>query len=301
MTARRTIPLGLAGCALAAVAAPAWAHPEPPAEPGAYEYAQPESADAPVIYREGEVVQPLPGEDAPPPPRPDDLHAHDHAHTAGHGHGHGYAEAPLHPHGEHVPMQPPHGAQAYHAMPPYPYQAHHAPPQPAFEHERWLADCRERLGDRRGRDEDGVGAGILGAIVGGVIGNRVASGERLAGTLIGAGVGGLAGVAIGSAIGAAARDRDDDRVADECELYLDDYLAGYGRHPGYGYGHPQAYGYGHPVHMTYVPVLVMVPQRAVIRETVTEEWIDAPAPARRTIHHHAPPAPAKKAKRIKAK
>lgn len=297
MTSRRTIPLGLASCALAAVAAPAWAHPEPPPEPGTYEYAQPAPEEAPVVYREEEVVQPLPGAEAPP------LTHHDHAHPGDHSH----ADAPLqppHPHHDHVPMQPPHGPHAYHVLPPHAYPMHGALPQPAFDRDGWLADCRARLGHRRGRDEDGVGGGILGAIVGGVIGNRVASGERLAGTLIGAGVGGLAGVAIGTAIGAATRDRDHARAADECELYLDDYLARYSRRPDYGYGHPYAYGYGYPVQMTYMPVLVMVPQRAVVRETVTEEWIDAPAPAKRTIHRHTP-APATKAvkqvKRIKSK
>jgi len=101
----------------------------------------------------------------------------------------------------------------------------------------------------------------------------------------------VAGVAIGSAIGATSRDRRDDRAADECELYLEDYYAGYGRQPGYGYG------YSHQ--MTYVPVLVVVPQRAVVRETVIEEWVDAPAPARRTIHRHSAPAPATKAVKVR--
>lgn len=282
MTARRTVPLGLAACALIA-AAPAWSHPV--GEPGEYEYAQPAPPEAPVIYQPGEVVQDVPGHGEP---------------HRDHGAKHEpYADAPMQPEHDHqrdAPMQPDH---YHHPMPVHGYPGHAAPPQPRFDHAAWLAECRVRLGDGRARDEDGVGGGILGAIVGGVIGNRVASGERLAGTLIGAGVGGLAGVAIGTAIGAATRDRDDDRVIDECEAYLDDYLArGY---PQHGYGPAYGYGYGAPMHMTYAPVLVMVPQRAVIRETVTEEWVeDSPRPARRTIErHHATQPVATKVKRVR--
>lgn len=284
MTARRTVPLGLAACALVA-ATPAWSHPVE--APGEYEYAQPAPAEPPVVYQPGEVVQDVPGDHGP--------HGD---HAARHDSDH-HADAPVQPDHDHhgdVPVQP---ERYHHAMPAHSYPRYAAPPQPGFDHAAWLAECRARLGDGRARDEDGVGGGVLGAIVGGVIGNRVASGERLAGTLIGAGVGGLAGIAIGTAIGAAARDRDDDRIIDECEAYLDDYLARGYPQPGYGPGY--GYGYGAPVHMTYVPVLVMVPQRAVIRETVTEEWVEGSArPARRTIERHHPPQPAAtKVKRIR--
>ncbi len=58
-------------------------------------------------------------------------------------------------------------------------------------------------------------------------------------------------------------------------MYLDRYAAGgpaYG-YPGYGY---PGYTYGY----TLVPVMVAIPQRAVVRETVTEEWVDEPVRAR---------------------
>jgi hypothetical protein len=124
--------------------------------------------------------------------------------------------------------------------------------------------------------------GLLGAIAGGVVGNRVNDRHRLAGTLVGAGVGGIAGLVVGSAIDAAGHRRHDD----ECALYLDRYLAEYPP-TGYGYpgGYPAAYGYGYPVAM--MPVLIQVPQRTIIRETVTEEtWTETrPGPAHRRARH----------------
>lgn len=140
--------------------------------------------------------------------------------------------------------------------------------------------------------------GLLGAAAGGIIGNRAWNSERLAGTLVGAGVGGLAGIAIGSAIGAAA----DRRSEDECAWHLDRYMdAGYAA-PGYGTGY--GYGYGYPA-FAYVPVLVQIPQRAVVREYVTEEWIDVPQHARpatqtKIIRQPAPRAD-KRSKLIKAR
>jgi hypothetical protein len=136
--------------------------------------------------------------------------------------------------------------------------------------------------------------GLLGAGVGGVIGNRAWDSERLAGTLLGAGVGGLAGVAIGSAIGAAGDRRRDDECAWQLDRYMvGSHAAGGYSHSGYAPGY-HGYGYGHPV-IAYVPVLVAIPQRAVVRETVTEEWGDAPArhhtqPYRRAPRVHAPAA-----------
>ncbi len=293
MIVRRKLGFGLTSCALAALTAPALAQSQPPAAPDGYEYAQPLPAPPPVIYLPGEVAQPLPSDTVPTPPD-DGGTTNDHP-----------ADAPPEPesgYDDNVPTQPSHIAHGYPAAPPYPYPGYpHALPQPAFDRDAWLSACRQRLGYRDGRDEDGVGGGILGAIVGGVIGNRVAGGERLAGTLIGAGVGGLAGIAIGSAIGASARDRDEARAIDECELYLDDYLAGYGRQPVHG--HEYGYGYAPPV--SYVPVLVMIPQRAVVRETVTEEWIEAAGHARRAVPQRTsptratPPAATGKVKHIK--
>ncbi len=40
-------------------------------------------------------------------------------------------------------------------------------------------------------------------------------------------------------------------------------------HPHYGH-----YGYGYAIPAMYVPVRITVPQRAIVRETVTEEWVE---------------------------
>lgn len=187
---------------------------------------------------------------------------------------------------------PPHGIGGYPYAPPY--AAPHYPAPARFDREAWLADCRERIRGVNREDRGGVIGGLLGAVAGGVIGNRSWDRERLAGTLLGAGVGGLAGIAIGSAIGAAG----DRRREDECAWHLDRYIdAGHG-YPGSGYGH------GYPA-FAYVPVLVQVPQRAVVREYVTEEWIDEPVrsrsvPRSKIILQPAPPA-GKRSKLIKAK
>ena len=169
--------------------------------------------------------------------------------------------------GHSYPQQ--HHQAPVHGMPVYQGPVHAMPaPMPApaqYDRDGWLEQCR--ADQRSGNNKGTALGGVLGAIAGGVIGNRVDDkGSRLAGTLIGAGVGGIAGAAIGSAIGAVSNRRD----RDECEMYLDQYgygAAGYG-HGGYSYG--QAYTY------TYVPVWVEVPQRAVVREYVTEEWVDVP-------------------------
>jgi hypothetical protein len=280
MTVRRLIPLGAASCA-AAIAMPALAQdaPEMTYEERTYEYATP-APEGEIVYERAEVVQPV----APPHVDHYQSDAHDRVQHGANAHD----DVPMQPEWHEAP--PPHAMP--HSMPHHAYPARAAPlPPQAFDREGWLADCRAQYGDERSRRSGRQGGGILGAAVGGVIGNRVADGDRLAGTLIGAGVGGLAGLAIGSAIGAA---NDRDRAADECELYLDRYMAGghagYPGHvwPGYGYGYHHAYAY--PA-VAYVPVLVMVPQRAVVRETVTEEWTDA-APKRRRVHHEPAPAPA---------
>lgn len=170
-------------------------------------------------------------------------------------------------HGVPVHQMPTHQGPVYYPAPP---QGHVAAPQ-HFDREAWLDECRADLGD--GKRKGGLFGGVLGAIAGGVIGNRVDDdGNRLAGTLIGAGVGGIAGAVIGQAIGGAS----DRRERDECERYLDGYGYGY---PAQGYG--QGYGYGYPAYgqaytYTYVPTWVEVPQRAVVREYVTEEWVDEP-------------------------
>ncbi|WJY19580.1 glycine zipper 2TM domain-containing protein [Alteriqipengyuania flavescens] len=91
----------------------------------------------------------------------------------------------------------------------------------------WLDECRSR-----DRDSNIEGA-IIGGVIGGIAGNRIAGeGNRRIGTVVGGVVGAAAGAAIDSAEGG---------YADECEAYLDRYMAsGHG-----GYGYQSAYGYGH--------------------------------------------------------
>ena len=245
-----------------ALAAPALGQP---AEP--YEFA--EEADAEAIYHPDPVIQPL---SMPSPMAP-----------AVSGHlpdARNEAAAPLR-----VSPSPlagvPHAWNSYtpplpHRTCPHFYAMEHGR-MPPFERDAWLLNCRERIRGVR-RDERGaVIGGLLGAAAGGLIGNRAWDSERLAGTLLGAGVGGLGGAAIGTAIGAAG----DRRRQDDCAWYLDRLMADYS---GYGYlPTGVGYGYAYPA-VAYVPVPVWVPQRAVIRETVTEEWVNEPVRARSMSH-----------------
>jgi hypothetical protein len=194
-----------------------------------------------------------------------------------------------------------HGAYPGHAMgapvyfPQDGYPAGAVPYPAGFEREQWsheqvgrdewLQECRARY-DRdggRGGQRGQVIGGLLGAAAGGLIGNRISGrGDRLGGTLIGAGVGGLAGAAAGSAIGRSSDSRD---VMDECEAYLGQHEAQW-RQMRHGYG---------PVML--VPIMVPVEQRAVVREYVTEEWVEEEvlvhAPAKRVIHRTPAPKPVK--------
>lgn len=305
MTARRLISLAMAGGA-AIAAAPVLAQPEMTYEPGRYDYARPVAPPPPVIYQQQPVVQPLPAPMPVPVPMPVPAVSEPVVQPLPGDYAEGDYHAGYEAEGTYrdAPHHHPHHAQPYPQGYPQPYSAAYAgppmPPQPAFDREAWLEDCRARYRDDRGRRDGGIGGGILGAAVGGVIGNRVADGDRLAGTLIGAGVGGIAGAVLGSVIGGSGDRR---RVADECEAWLDRYMEGgygqqgyYGQPYGYGYpgyGYP-AYGYGYAMHMTYVPVLVAVPQRAVVRETVTEEWVEVERPAARPakkVRYQPAPAP----------
>lgn len=171
------------------------------------------------------------------------------------------------------------GAPVYFPQGGYPAGA--APYPAEFERDQlgrdeWLQECRARYDGERGRggQRGQVIGGLIGAAAGGLIGNRVAGrGDRLGGTLIGAGVGGLAGAVAGSAIG---RSSDRREVLDECEAYLSQYEAQW-RQTRYGYG---------PVML--VPIMIPVEQRAVVREYVTEEWVEEEVmvrvPAKRVIH-----------------
>lgn len=288
MPARHLTLFGVAATALTA-ASPALAQPEMP-----YEYAYP-LPPGEVIYRQEPVVQPLPGHQQQPASTQE---AYDETVYAEDDYERDYAYE-----SERAPV--------YHDAPLQPPTAHY-PVSPAlpsrFNRDAWLADCRARYDAQDGRRDGGVVGGLLGAAAGGLIGNRVADGERLAGTLIGAGVGGLAGLAIGTAIGAAV---DGDRAEDYCEAWLERYPPGYAHAPAYPVPAPPPYGYDYPAYyghgcactpaVTYMPVLLAVPQRAVVREYVTEEWVEAEpqieqhAPARRRVIH----TPARPDKRIK--
>ena len=301
MTSRHVLALGTAGIAVA-IASPAAAQPQMTYEGPSYEYAVPAPpappAAPPVIYQSQPVVQPIPA--AP---------SYTYQSQAGADYEYEY---------ETEEYAEPYRAPAYPA-PHHPAPMAHdeyyaAPPQPAaFDRDAWLDQCRDNYRQNARRGDGGVGGGILGAAVGGVIGNRVADGDRLAGTLIGAGVGGLAGLAIGSAIDAATR-KDDAR--EYCEAYLNQHMSGgYGHHYGaypagqYGYAQPQ-YGqayYGqayYPAPMMYVPVMVPVERRAVVRVYV--EYVDEPVTVYEEVqveevvrHRVIEPAPATKTIPIK--
>lgn len=179
---------------------------------------------------------------------------------------------------------PPPGADVlYPGMPSYDAayaQATGGAMQSAYPAQRdaWLAECRARFLDRRGRDRSGVLGALIGAGVGGLVGNRMADGDRLLGTAVGAALGGVAGAAITSHTA-----RRDGRI-DDCERYLADWEA---RGPA-----------GRPMH--YVPVMIPVNQHAVIREEPVDEWIDeapAAAPRQRVVPRRAAPAPRAPARR----
>lgn len=281
MTARHLTLLGCAAGALA-FAGPAAAQPEMP-----YEYAHPAPPQPEVVFRHDPVIQPIPTADpdayAYPPEDAYEVEYRDEVY-----------DPPIQP--DDAPMQPPIG---YHDGPPPPP---HRLEEPRYEREAWIEDCHRQYRDHHGRHQGAVAGGLVGAAAGGLIGNRVADDDRLAGTLVGAGVGGLAGLAVGSAIGDAS-DRADAR--EYCEAMFahgpagypggQPYPAPYGYPAAYGYG----YGYGYPVML--VPVLVQVPQRAVVREYVTEEWVEeaAPPPPHRRVIHRRAPAPAKATKYTK--
>lgn len=190
------------------------------------------------------------------------------------------------------------------------YPAHHhgySPYPITFDRETWLEECRARTRDIDDDDKKGgIIGGLLGAIGGGIIGNRAWDSERLAGTVIGAGVGGLAGAVIGSAL-----DGDDDyRMRYDCEAALDRYMSGgsYYPHrmasrsiPAYGYGYApmvMAYApaYGYQQTMAMIESREEIPQQVIVREYVTEEWVDVPTRERiveEVVEERYEPAPSK--------
>lgn len=310
MIASRLLALTAATSALVC-SAPVMAQADPaPAADGSAA----EAAETAIEYRSEAVVQALPSPPVPPPPPPppppDDIFESDvveyerrtapAATTAIHAQP---ALAAYPAYSAYPGIAAPHVAGSYASPYPYPYPAPHYAghvPQPRqFDREGWLAHCRERIRGVDRKDRGAVIGGLLGAAAGGIIGNRAWDSERLAGTLLGAGVGGLAGIAIGAAIGAAGERRRED----ECAWHLDRYMAaGQG---GYGYpGQAHGYAYGYPA-VAYVPVLVQIPQRAVVREYVTEEWVDVPAKAQPVaqtkIIRQPAPRPDKRIKRVRGR
>ncbi len=179
-----------------------------------------------------------------------------------------------------------------------------------WDRETWLAECHARTRGVERKKRGGIIGGLLGAITGGLIGNRAWDSERLAGTLIGAGAGGLVGGLIGNAI----ENGGDNRPYYNCEEALDRYMSGtaaaprvatrtippYGYAPTYApaYGHAYGYApvyaqpYAYPQQMTYVQTTEEIPQQVVVREYVTEEWVEQPAPQRAPAVREIKRAPA---------
>lgn len=294
MTLRPIVSLALASAAVAA-AAPAWS----------------QSGDPEIVYEQEAVIQPLPGEIPPETTRetvplveqgitPEAQRIeYESEFPAEYGSSRSveqsysaapYSEQAYPPIARPGPMLPPYAAEAPVYFPHANYPG--AMPYPSgYQHDQnsrgqWLAECRARYdgGDGRGKQRGRTIGALVGAAAGGLIGNRVAGrGDRLVGTVIGAGVGGLAGAAAGSAIGESSDRRE---ALDECEAFLLQHEAQW-QSPGYGY---------RP--MMLVPIMIPVEQRAVVREYVTEEWVDeevigeAPGKAVRSI---ARPEPVKTA------
>ncbi|GAA4642205.1 hypothetical protein GCM10023115_04320 [Pontixanthobacter gangjinensis] len=265
MKARYLVSISASACALVA-ATPALAQPEMTYEQKPYEYAQAAPAQGPqpppVTYRQEPVVQPAP--QAMPQPV-----VYEREYEAEYE----YSDAP-HANRPHRALHAmPHHAMPAHGMPPMVAIPHHAYPQHPIPHQAqfdrgaWIEECVTRYnGGQLRRDRNGnIIGGLVGAVAGGVIGNRVAGrGDRLAGSLIGAGVGGLAGLAVGAAIDAATDDRG--RDSEEAWAFCEDYLARYTHQNMGGFGY-----YAQP--MMLVPVMIQVPQHAVVREYVTEETV----------------------------
>ena len=108
--------------------------------------------------------------------------------------------------------------------------------------------------------------------------------------------------------------RDDFSVAYGANSWLLSYLSAvgglYGNNLVYDHeefnasDHYYFWAYGYPA-VAYVPVLVQIPQRAVVREYVTEEWVDVPAKAQPVaqtkIIRQPAPRPDKRIKRVRGR
>jgi hypothetical protein len=159
--------------------------------------------------------------------------------------------------------------------------------------EAWLSECRRRTAVR----DDGMGGVVIGGLLGGFAGNRIGGRHhRTTGT--------IAGAAVGAAVGMAVdKTEDRGRVRDECERYLDEYLA-YQTQVHYGSGYPggqrwayvpayaPAQGPGCACDQRPAMMAAPAPMRAQANctETVEYEYVDVPVrPKVRYIpRRHAP-------------
>ena len=132
-----------------------------------------------------------------------------------------------------------------------------------FDRSAWLAECRDRLSTYEDDQRGAIIGALAGAALGGVLGNRIAGrGNRTLGTVAGAVAGGVAGAAIGDAV--EGDPQPDAGAYQECEAYLDDYMASAAA--GELSGAPAYYGQEYML----VPVTITVPQKAVYREIEVE-------------------------------
>ena len=315
---------GVAASAMIA-ATPGLAAQEMGYEQRVYEYAQPlPEGEADTVFVSEPIVQAVPARpsytEAEAYGEQDygTVHEVEYSHTG-----------PVATHGPAGVMHPP--QPVLHSPYPGPVAQHAYPPMPpVFDRTAWIDECRAYVRDRRRRGDAGATVGgLLGAAAGGIIGNRVADGERLGGTLIGAGVGGLAGLAIGSAIALAKGDPDKRNCREWLDRYEDRiaYGGGYpgggyegGYYPGYGGQHwggqqwggqwAQSWGWSGAYMVAPVTTIVHHHQQAyvpVVREIVTEEWVEENVVEHKHYHQPAPKvryikqAPVKRLKYSKGK
>lgn len=191
-----------------------------------------------------------------------------------------------------------------------------------FDRKDWLKQCSKEVRQKGRGLNAGVGPGLVTAAIGGVVGNRIYKKERLAGALIGGGAGGLLGLALGSLVSSISDKREAHKY---CTSFLDNQMRGQNQQASYGnYSQAQQmqgaqmqnmqmyqnqYQGQYQTQMVYIPVMIQVPQRAVVRETV--EYVDVPRQAapqqtmikevviERVVERQAEPVRSKRLKYIK--
>ena len=295
-----------------------------------YEYAQPApQAPAQPVYVRQPVVQPLPQQ--PTYPTGYEAYEVDYEQAAPVAPVQQVYQQP-------APQQPVYQAPPHHQAnyqpPAYPQPMHqngyaaqtgYPPMPPVIDRKAWISECRAYLRERRRRADTGaVAGGVLGAAAGAVIGNEVANvGDKLGGALIGGGVGGLVGLFIGQAIALAGGDGTKKDCKRWLRTYEESYASGGGQwpYPTYPQQGGQYYGGGNwnggwqqqswnsswhsgwsggyiVVPQTTVTVYHSAPMVPVVREVVTEEWVET-----EVVHKKAKPhyKPAPKVRYIKQK